>query len=306
MESKIISRKEAAEILGVSAQSISNYIKRGLLRKAGNEASNICFVYLEEVKALAGKAQNIEKMELNISAYEKILSDKEKDLKQEVDMFYKEKGVWKYYARYDFKRAILGCAAIAGVSGRTFDILSEFLSGTSFEKIGELYRLSAERIRQILCKSIRALNYRPEQYSCMREENSELRKKIRMLQCECDELRAEVKRIKTGKKSPSNEAKGTESDFIPWKGIDLSTKLVDLDISIRAKNVLKTTEIENLYELVRFKKNDLFKFRWFGRRIIRELDEMLERLNLYFGIPVKIVDGQFVLCKEKKGGNSEN
>jgi len=64
----------------------------------------------------------------------------------------------------------------------------------------------------------------------------------------------------------------------------LKTKLVDLDLSVRALNCLKAAEVETLGDLVKFNKNDLLKFRNFGKKSLTELDELLESMNLSFGM----------------------
>ncbi|MBN1158706.1 MAG: DNA-directed RNA polymerase subunit alpha [Bacteroidales bacterium] len=64
----------------------------------------------------------------------------------------------------------------------------------------------------------------------------------------------------------------------------LKTKLVDLDLSVRALNCLKAAEVETLGDLVRFNKNDLLKFRNFGKKSLTELDELLETMSLSFGM----------------------
>ena len=66
----------------------------------------------------------------------------------------------------------------------------------------------------------------------------------------------------------------------------LKTKLTDLDLSVRALNCLKAAEVETLGELCAFHKNDLLKFRNFGKKSLTELDEKLESLNLMFGMDV--------------------
>jgi len=66
----------------------------------------------------------------------------------------------------------------------------------------------------------------------------------------------------------------------------LKTKLVDLDLSVRALNCLKAAEVETLGDLVKFNKNDLLKFRNFGKKSLTELDELLEQMNLSFGMEV--------------------
>jgi len=66
----------------------------------------------------------------------------------------------------------------------------------------------------------------------------------------------------------------------------LKTKLIDLDLSVRALNCLKAAEVETLGDLVKFNKNDLLKFRNFGKKSLTELDELLESMNLSFGMDV--------------------
>ncbi|MGM0667614.1 MAG: DNA-directed RNA polymerase subunit alpha [Bacteroidota bacterium] len=66
----------------------------------------------------------------------------------------------------------------------------------------------------------------------------------------------------------------------------LKTKLVDLDLSVRALNCLKAAEVDTLGDLVKFNKNDLLKFRNFGKKSLTELDELLESMNLSFGMDV--------------------
>ncbi len=66
----------------------------------------------------------------------------------------------------------------------------------------------------------------------------------------------------------------------------LKTKLVDLDLSVRALNCLKAAEVETLGDLVKFNRNDLLKFRNFGKKSLTELDELLESMGLTFGMDV--------------------
>ena len=64
----------------------------------------------------------------------------------------------------------------------------------------------------------------------------------------------------------------------------LKTKLVDMDLSVRALNCLKAADVETLGELVTFHRNDLLKFRNFGKKSLTELDDLLVNLNLSFGM----------------------
>ena len=68
----------------------------------------------------------------------------------------------------------------------------------------------------------------------------------------------------------------------------LKTKLSDQDLSVRALNCLKAAEVETVGDLVRFNRNDLLKFRNFGKKSLSELDDLLATLNLHFGMDVSI------------------
>jgi DNA-directed RNA polymerase subunit alpha len=66
----------------------------------------------------------------------------------------------------------------------------------------------------------------------------------------------------------------------------LKTKLSDMDLSVRALNCLKAADIDTLGDLVAFNKNDLLKFRNFGKKSLTELEELVDGKNLAFGMDV--------------------
>ena len=76
----------------------------------------------------------------------------------------------------------------------------------------------------------------------------------------------------------------------------LKTKLVDMDLSVRALNCLKAADVETLGDLVQYNKTDLLKFRNFGKKSLTELDDLLASLNLSFGMDIS----KYKLDKEYK------
>lgn len=66
----------------------------------------------------------------------------------------------------------------------------------------------------------------------------------------------------------------------------LKTRLVDLDLSVRALNCLKSADVDTLGQLCEFNRADLLKFRNFGKKSLTELDEKLASLNLSFGMDI--------------------
>ncbi len=66
----------------------------------------------------------------------------------------------------------------------------------------------------------------------------------------------------------------------------LKSKLSEMQLTVRALNCLKSAEVETLAELVVFNKNDLLKFRNFGKKSLVELEALLASLNLSFGMDI--------------------
>ncbi len=74
----------------------------------------------------------------------------------------------------------------------------------------------------------------------------------------------------------------------------LKSKLVDMDLSVRALNCLKAADVETLGDLVSFSKTDLLKFRNFGKKSLTELEELVRSKNLTFGMNI----AKYMLDKE--------
>ena len=66
----------------------------------------------------------------------------------------------------------------------------------------------------------------------------------------------------------------------------LNQRLVDMDLSVRALNCLKAAEVDTLGQLVKYHRSDLLKFRNFGKKSLTELDELLEKNGLAFGMDI--------------------
>ncbi len=85
----------------------------------------------------------------------------------------------------------------------------------------------------------------------------------------------------------ANGAEEFDEDVLHMRQL-LKTKLSDQDLSVRALNCLKAADVDTVGDLVRLHRNDLLKFRNFGKKSLTELDELLTSLNLKFGMDVSI------------------
>lgn len=88
--------------------------------------------------------------------------------------------------------------------------------------------------------------------------------------------------LETKEKTPTEEL---DENTLHMRQL-LNTKLVDLDLSVRALNCLKAADVETLGDLVSYNKSDLLKFRNFGKKSLTELEELVRTKNLTFGMNV--------------------
>jgi len=98
-------------------------------------------------------------------------------------------------------------------------------------------------------------------------------------------LFAEEKTLVFEAKKPQEEEICIDDDDIRVRQL-LKTKLSEMNLSVRAINCLNSAQLETLGELVQMERNDLLKFRNFGRKSLTELDELLDSLHLSFGMDI--------------------
>ena len=67
----------------------------------------------------------------------------------------------------------------------------------------------------------------------------------------------------------------------------LLTKLSDMGLSVRAYNCLKAADIDTFADLVSYSRTELMKFRNFGRKSLNEIDILVEKMKLSFGMDVR-------------------
>mgnify|MGYP002620444612 CR=1 FL=1 len=92
---------------------------------------------------------------------------------------------------------------------------------------------------------------------------------------------------------PAQESASMDDNVMLMRQV-LSSKLIDMDLSVRALNCLKSAELETLGDLVAIHKSDLLKFRNFGKKSLAELEELVHSKGLEFGMNVS----QYQLDKE--------
>lgn len=273
MNRKYISRNEAAEMLGVHPQTISNYIDDGLIfaRKTKVKGKPTIRVALEDVEKIAEQMEDLVGIETRIARYrerlkreEDQLDRKEMELKEQIDDIssdYKHLQqvtvesmialFWNYMPDFGFADDM---AVLKEVMRYGVRVASYHLNMTT----GDVVRC-CNAVRDEIRIHPNIQKYRDRNHQ-LEVENKSLRKWMEEHQMEVQEA--------------------IEQDA--GRTALLEKKLINLDISVRALNCLKMAEVETLGDLIKYRKGELMKFRNFGKKTLTELENLVAGYGLEF------------------------
>lgn len=83
-----------------------------------------------------------------------------------------------------------------------------------------------------------------------------------------------------------SESKELDEESLRMRHL-LLTKLSDMGLSVRAYNCLNAADIDTFADLVSYSRNELMKFRNFGKKSLNEIDQLVEKMKLQFGMDVR-------------------
>lgn len=277
-----ITRNKAAEILGVSRQTISNYIKEGILGSYADE-HGITYVNSEDIEKYAQKYKMI-------AANEKMIDEKLKEVEYRKRAINVELTELRNRATANGKLAENAVGMLFGVINamshlgilpnltyRESNLLKDIIDGMTYDELSIKYGVSATRIRQIIDKTCNKLTYNENiviaelsTNRTLRYEVDRLKKVIKSLQVSFDEYR----RAKGGKP--------VSSAVLP--PMILSRDLKDCNFTVRILNSLRWCEVYTVGDLLRklHGKSDLDKIRNLGKKSICIILDFIEENNLSF------------------------
>ena len=297
---RMITRQEAADILNVSGQTISNWVEKGILNGHYScDGRNTMLIDRKSIEKYFDTLENLAFMEKRIALQRKTLKEEsdalENDLKDMTTAKYLfGKGVPAYYLR-DIFDCILLVAGDELLREREKDVLCQLMSGMTLEEVAEHYYLTRSRILQIVNKAINKISTMKswpkvhDEYKRICDENNRIRVLLENQQHRIKDLETQL--------GLQKETDGGESGVPGYSKMELAEvlgrRLVDDNLTVRSLNCLKAADIETVGQLVRFRKTDLLKFRNFGKKSLTELDDYLDSLHLSFGMDVdRLVDAE--------------
>lgn len=275
---KRITRNEAARLLGVSTQTVTNLAKRGALTMA--KVGQFQYYNYDEVLALVPKCGNIRDVEASIAAVEK-------DLQADLGRAISESRIQQ--VRREFIEGIAGgnstltnFAELAGglykallacsdesenITERENEVVMDALRFVPMHVTAQQLGLTVERVRQIRNRAIRRIIHFSQKtrkdYEAMRRTRDEASEQAKRLVEENATLMAENKRLR--------ESGGDEKTAISMK-----TDVRDLGFSVRLANHLKAADINTVADILASRRHSIARIRNLGRKSLIELDTWMD------------------------------
>ena len=277
-----ITRRKAAEILGLSRQTISNYIKQGIIGSCVGE-HGILYVNSEDVEKYAKKYKML-------AANEKMIDDKLKEVEAHKRAINVELTELRNRATANGKLAanavcmlfsVINAMSHLGITPklgyRQYQILKDIINGMTYDELSIKYGLSATRIRQIVVMICNSLTDNEDTAIAEIDTNQYLRNVI-------DGLKKKLKAVQTSY-DEYRRAKGEVpiSDAI-LPPLILGKDVNDCGFPVRILNMFKWCDIYTVGDLLRkfHGKSDLDKIRNIGAKSVCIILDFIEENNLSF------------------------
>lgn len=303
---RLLSRDEAALLLDVTPQTISNWVEKGVLK--GHFVDRLLKIDKATIEKYFDTLSDLAFIEKRIFAAKRDLQLAEKELEKNLDdtrsaIHLLGKGVPAHLLNEIFS-AIIEASGDDVLKEREKTILTMLLEGKDVEFVAEDYGLTRSRIMQIVSKAVRKLAT-VKTFSELRREYKQLVFDNANFQNVIEALQNRIKKLE--RINNIDTAPVSEYDYLLGdKGgtftAMMNTPVYDLDISVRSLNCLKGADVDTLYDLVKCNKTDLMKFRNFGKKSLTELEDLLESLHLHFGMDVDAIiaaDSEKIIWERK-------
>ena len=300
-----ITRNKAAEILGVSRQTISNYIKEGILGSYVDE-HGIMYVNSEDIEKYAQKYKMI-------AANEKMIDEKLKEVEYRKRAINVELTELRNRATANGKLAANAVGMLFGVINamshlgvlpnltyRESSLLKDIINGMTYDELSIKYGVSATRIRQLVVRTCNKLTYNEDIVIAELSTN-------RALLCEVDHLNKVVKSLQIS----YDEYRRGKGDK-PLSGavlppLILSRDINDCGFSVRILNMFRSYSIYTVGDLLRkfHGKSDLTKIRNLGNKSTLAILDFIEENNLSFKENGESEEGFYIRLNNKSSNQKD-
>ena len=303
---RLITRDEAAQLLDVTPQTISNWVEKGILN--GHMVGSQLKIDKATIEKYFDSMSDLAFIEKRVFAAKRDLQFTEKELEKNLNdsrsaVHLLGKGVPAYLLNEIFISIINACGDDV-LKEREKTFLTMLLEGSSVKELSDDFGLTYTRIMQVVSNSIRKLST-VKTFSELRKEYKQLLFDNNNYQNIVQSLQNRIKQLESVKNIDS--APVSEYDYLLGdKGGSftalLNKRIIDFNLTVRALNCLKSADIDTLGDLLKCKKNDLLKFRNFGKKSLSEIEDLLDSMKLHFGMDVDAIiaaDAEKILWEKR-------
>ena len=268
---RMISRQEASELLECSPQTISNWVKNGVI--TGHNIGKTLMIDRNSITKNFDTAKDVAVMEQKLKTLKSELEFEIK--KSEIEMRDLKETLTLKFPKVPKKIYSLFMLSIIKLSknilsDKELDIITRIVKGNKLETIAKKYGYSNNGILQIgLFATQKIQSY---------IESNDIVNEIKILREENGRLRSQIENMKMG-----NEGK---EEVISFEKSPFETKINCLKISRRTLDILNSIGCESLGDLVRIDKSTLQKTPQMGTKGMVELDDVLNNLGVKWGMDI--------------------
>ena len=259
-----IPASEAAEMVGVTAQTIRNLCKAKTLRY--QMRTNLFYVCREDVEKYAQSISEVNEIERSVEDYKREINkayEQLRDAKQEMQDRLEDMNMFPERIK-NITNLLMSLIPhfVDNLMEREVEIVMLILQGEKISDVAQKLQLTRDRTRQIWEKAIRKMSYFPNELRLKDERIEDLMRTIEDLEARIDQAGID--------KVPHSKANL------------LASSIYDYDFSVRTLNCLRAAEIRTVEDLIKYPRARLLKFRNFGKKALTELDEWLDEHGLAF------------------------
>lgn len=301
MKKKWITYKEAADIAGVSKETIGNLRKAGVL--SYKKRHTTFFVDREQVERYADEMFEIVQAESDLCSYREEIEVEKTMLANELDELRYKRELTRVnsYATESYphrarivkqfiESLIPHFNDVQQISPRELEIATSLFDMHTVSEVACAFGITRSCVDATWRNFLGKLKYIKRVVADKDRQIDKLQDQAMQMQSVIDNQLALITRLK---EMVTRGVVDEDIDFtlydelgfvkvVPHKIFE--TRLVDMDLSIRALNCLRAAEINTVKDLVMNYRKDLLKFRNFGKKSLTELDDLLERLGLRFNM----------------------
>ena len=275
---RTMTRNKAAEALGVTPQTISNYVKEGILGGFIG-IKNTLYVnaddvdkYLKKYRFIAVKEEMIDRKIRELKDRENEINDRLADTRKEL------LGVrYETPSAIILAKALFRAAMIPRLSTREMDIIDMYIDGESLQGIADVFSLTSARINQIIAKALRKFTEQTGEITENLRENSYLEAEIRSLRLSMSALKKDYNDYRLSHGDTEDESLFSPPEI-------LLKPIEECGFSRRVISVLNWDKVYDVNGLVTkfFCLDDILKLRNIGRGSLYEIKFFIDKHGLLF------------------------